>query len=381
MRRPKQQSILGGCAASFILAAAASAQSAFEPPPVSDNAALQYWQAFGLLPALSAEQEKLLENWHTAPIDGAANTLLDQSQNSLKLLRRASKLRKCDWGLEYSDGISLLLPHLAKARTLARVAALDARRALEQGRMEAARDDLMAMMVMSRHVGADYTLISRMVACAMESMTIDVVAPYVPEIMGEYDAAVAMVQSLPPAVTVAEGVLFEKQCMAVWMIKELKAAEQRKPGSWRELWSGVLSGADFPDPIKNVESLEKAIAMMEDFLPVYDELARVVALPYKEFDAEYPAFVKRAVATSQAAEFLLPAMDKVIAAERRSEARMAMLMAAIAVVEGGPEKLAEIKDPFGDGPFEYRKLDAGFELSSKLVEDGKPVSLVIGQKE
>ena len=50
------------------------------------------------------------------------------------------------------------------------------------------------------------------------------------------------------------------------------------------------------------------------------------------------------------------------------------------VVEGGPEKLASIKDPFGDGPFGYKKLDTGFELSSKLQQDGKPVTLVIGQK-
>jgi hypothetical protein len=57
-----------------------------------------------------------------------------------------------------------------------------------------------------------------------------------------------------------------------------------------------------------------------------------------------------------------------------------MLLAAIAVIEAGPEKLESIKDPFGDGPFEYRKLDEGFELSSKLQAEGKPVSLVIGQK-
>jgi len=69
-----------------------------------------------------------------------------------------------------------------------------------------------------------------------------------------------------------------------------------------------------------------------------------------------------------------------VTAQRRSEVRMAMLLAAVAVVEGGPEKLAGIKDPFGDGPFGYRKLDSGFELSSKLLEKDKPVTLAIGQK-
>jgi hypothetical protein len=69
-----------------------------------------------------------------------------------------------------------------------------------------------------------------------------------------------------------------------------------------------------------------------------------------------------------------------VAANRRAETRMAMLLAAIAVLESGPEKLAGIKDPFGDGPFNYRKLEKGFELSSKLEDKGKPVTLTVGVK-
>ena len=64
---------------------------------------------------------------------------------------------------------------------------------------------------------------------------------------------------------------------------------------------------------------------------------------------------------------LLPAIDVIRAKQERGQARMAMLLAAIAFVEGGPEKLKEIKDPFGDGPFEYKALDQGFELKSKLL--------------
>ena len=59
---------------------------------------------------------------------------------------------------------------------------------------------------------------------------------------------------------------------------------------------------------------------------------------------------------------------------------MAMLLAGVAVVESGQEKLADIKDPFGDGPFKYKKLDEGFELTSNLQENGKPVTLAIGVK-
>jgi hypothetical protein len=163
------------------------------------------------------------------------------------------------------------------------------------------------------------------------------------------------------------------------IISQLKQAEARRAGSWRELWQSNLGKAT-PDPLKNVESLEKLVQIMEEFESVYDELAQLTTLPPQEFDAKYPAFVERAEAASPVAKLLSPAMQKVVAAQRHSQVRTEMLLAAIAVIERGPEKLASIKDPFGDGPFEYRKLDSGFELSSKLQVEGKPVTLVIGQK-
>jgi hypothetical protein len=71
-------------------------------------------------------------------------------------------------------------------------------------------------------------------------------------------------------------------------------------------------------------------------------------------------------------------MDKYVAAQRRSQAQMAILKAALAVVQGGPEKVKEFRDPFGDGSFEYRRLDTGFELKSKLLFKDQPVTLTVG---
>src|SRR5215212_180508 len=132
MRRPNQRTMLALVLLSVTgLGAMAKNQTKSELPPVSDNAALQYWQAFAMLPALDAKQEKLLENWSEAPLDGAVSKLLDQSHPSLMFLHRAAKLKRCDWGFDYRDGISMLLPHLTKARVLSRLAGLDARRAFE----------------------------------------------------------------------------------------------------------------------------------------------------------------------------------------------------------------------------------------------------------
>ena len=93
-----------------------------------------------------------------------------------------------------------------------------------------------------------------------------------------------------------------------------------------------------------MDTLEQAVKMTEDLLPVYDELAKVAALPWREFDAEYPKFQAKAKAASPLAGALLPQMTKVMAKQRRHQVRMAMLLAAVAVVQGGPDALKDIKD-------------------------------------
>ena len=42
------------------------------------------------------------------------------------------------------------------------------------------------------------------------------------------------------------------------------------------------------------------------------------------------------------------------------------------------DRSGQIKDPFGDGPFEYHALDKGFELKSKLLFHDQPVTLAVG---
>ena len=59
-------------------------------------------------------------------------------------------------------------------------------------------------------------------------------------------------------------------------------------------------------------------------------------------------------------------------------AKHAMLRAAIAVVSVGPAALSNFPDPFGNGPFQYRKTKGGFELASALVYKDHPVVLAIG---
>src|SRR5438128_9269142 len=107
--------------------ATVAAQGLEAKSDLAANAAMQYWQAFSQLPTLDNDQEKLLADWSAAPLDAAAQKLIDSSKASLLYLRRGESLARCDWCLDYNDGMGLLLPHLGKSRELARFAALHAR--------------------------------------------------------------------------------------------------------------------------------------------------------------------------------------------------------------------------------------------------------------
>jgi hypothetical protein len=358
----------------------ARAQAPDEKSDLAANAAVQYWQAFAQLPTLDKEQEKILSEWPTVSTkDPAVEKLVHASQASRMYLHRGAKLARCDWGLEYSDGISLMLPHLAKARDLARHAALHARYAFERGNGRALQENATAIMSLARHVGRDPILISILVRYLIEDTAVDLTAPYVPQIKAPYEQVVAAFKALPPAATVQQTLPIEKKHMAGYVIRELTRLEKEKPGSWREHWNHMM-GHDAPQAVKEIATFEEAIRLTEKLLPVYDELEKFFALSEKEFDAQYGDFKQKANAANPMAGVLLPALDKVRARERRNQVRLAMLMAAVAVANDGPEKLKDIPDPVIGGPFEYRKLDGGFELKSKLVVDEKPVTLTVGTK-
>jgi hypothetical protein len=359
-----------------------TAQAPDAKPGSGANAALQYWQAFALLPTLDKDQEKLLQELNKVPLNAAALKLIDRSRLSRVYLHRGAQLPRCDWGLDYTQGIRLHLPHLGKARTLASLAALHARHEFEQGHWKTGADDVIDLLKLARHLEMDQMIIPNLVGYAIERTAIEAAAPYLPEMKAVLpEAATSVLDAPPTAPTFPQMVLFEKQIGAQWLIQELKNTERHKAGSWQAVWKEIFDPPEHPEPgaLQAAKSFEQAVQLLEDLLPFYDEQARVLALPWKEFDAQYPELIKKAKAANPLAGSVLPDMGKVVQRVRLAQTQRALFKAALAVVQGGPDKLKDIKDPFGDGPFEYRALDNGFELKSKLLYQEKPLTLTVGQ--
>jgi hypothetical protein len=366
-------------------ASPAAAQASDAKPDLGANAAGKYWQAFALLPNMTKHEEELLEQWNKVALDAAALKLIDASRGSLEYLHRGAKLPRCDWSLDYQDGPFLRLPYLGKARNLARLAALNARHEFEEGHWKAGAEDVTDLLKLARHLETEPMMIVQLLGFMVETTAIEVAAPYLPQSKPVLPEVVsAALDALPARPTLSQMVLKEKQIGPEWLIQRLTEAEQHKKGSWEAAWKELFFAPNEKGEDQNREltqsarTFDQAVKMLKDLLPFSDELAKVTALPPKEFDAQYPEFVQKVKATGPLAILIL-STNSTIASERRNQAQIALFKAAIAVVQNGPDKLKDIKDPFGDGPFDYRALDTGFELKSKLLYQEKPVTLTVGQ--
>ncbi len=86
---------------------------------------------------------------------------------------KASSLAKYDLELATEEGFNLLLPHLGKMRSAARLVRWSARVSLARGEPEQAADRLAALTRMARHVSQDRILISSLVGIANSALAFD----------------------------------------------------------------------------------------------------------------------------------------------------------------------------------------------------------------
>jgi len=99
---------------------------------------------------------------------------LPDAQPIIARLVWATGLEYCDWEIDYSRGIVTELPNLRKLRELTRLLRDDAQRAIRDGDMDTAAEEIAAIVRMSRHVRGKGTL-EAMVAFAVAHVAMDIV--------------------------------------------------------------------------------------------------------------------------------------------------------------------------------------------------------------
>lgn len=344
------------------------------------NAALSYWQAFAAMPQLDEKQMDLVLS-DAPPAGEASEAMLNASASALRLLHRGAKIAACTWDLPLEEGPDALLPHVQKARDLARLACFRARCRFAQGQAEEGIDDVLAVMTLARHTGAEPLLISVLVQFAIEQMAIETVASYLPELTPpQLDRLAAGIAALPRTGTIKQAIEGERKWMVGWL-----------ENTWQQAVADPQQGEVLKSLFSQDAALSKMIAnllvkpvlvkpMLNDLREKYDTMAKLMDLGEEEFGPAWSKFENTVYQSpNPLVRLLLPAVGAAREAGYRYQLRGLLLAAAIDVTCGGQAKLKAHIDPYGKGvPFGYRKLDHGFELSSQLLYDNQPVTLRIG---
>jgi hypothetical protein len=360
-------------------------------PDLGGNASLKYWQAFAQLPKLTdAEQNKLMADYLTMPLDAHARELVTKTDYALRMMYQGAALPRCDWGIDWeAGGIEVLLPQLNAARVLSTLAALRARLRFEEGHNAEAIADLVAALTMGRHVSLDGSLIGVLVGYGIEAHMGEALAVYLPRLnAGMIGQLKKRLGTLPPGSRPATALRTCEENTLNWLVHKVKQAKDRD--SLLALLGSLLGGPEG----NGGDAAEKARALLqacggtadgvlqraEEMRPAYALMATKLDLPLDQFEAEGSREAKKR-AGNPLFKLLFPALPKVRRAQARAEVRQALLQAAFAVQVEGRDGLKQHPDPVVGGPFDYVPFEGGFELRSKLhQQDDKPVTLTVGRR-
>jgi hypothetical protein len=358
----------------FLFSLSASGVCAGEAPrDPKQNAALQYWLAFALLPNSGAADAKVFAEKTGERLTEATRTHLSQAK--LFLLRRGAAMPYCEWGLSDEDGPGMLLPHLSKARHLGRMIAFGFQLKAEDGKADDGVQDLAAGFAFSRHVAADGLLISFLVHCAIDSILIDRAAFFLPQLDKVHLKQLAdALDRLPHEESAAEAVRSERRVFGNWMKVHLTAAlEKKEPGE-------VLQGLGLDARVMAGITKENILAQLSELDRFYDQMAELHTLPLDEFQKKLPeleAQVKKAGALTQ---LCLPALSRIRSTEVGGQVRFRMFRAAVDVLLEGPVALARHPDPYDGKLFGHKVTENGFELTSNLKVNEKAITVTVGGK-
>ena len=296
----------------LIVMMAAFCLQAEEPAtlPGPDNAALVYWQAFAALPPKpqSTAPEKM-RAW------------VKESSRALGLLHDAAVIKKCDWGVDFSKGFELALPHLSKMRELTQAALARAETRFQKN-PEQAHADMQAAMRAAQHVGSDNLLICQLVRIAIEKQVADMLIKHADTLsVTSKKSWRQCLTSIPKPPTLAEVVETEREISIGAMRPQMRNISEKKLADTNRLL-GLHLG-----------SVTEARELVEQTDTDYRELVRLAGLPSAERAAAFAEFERKldnAGPAHQLSRMLIPALGKMSDRLRQAEEKMAKLRQLVA---------------------------------------------------
>jgi hypothetical protein len=249
------------------------------------------------------------------------------------------------------------------------------RLAFQQGKPEAAFDNLVALIILARNVGRTGPLIAKVVEIAFEMRSIEIAAAHLPDQSSQSlrDFAARLVRLTPPG-TLQEAMHGEKEFCRL----SLRPKFQKMNFEEAIKHIGETQSKETTDAIRAVSSgtIEGLLALLDQASELHDALGLTFMLPEPDFLAGLKDCRQRYASNPLMSDVFTHAFAMRYA-EHRREICFDMLKAAVTVLLEGPHKLQEYEDPSGGGPYACRQFKGGFELRSKLATANRPPALLV----
>ena len=164
-----------------ILMVMASTSLAFAYPP--DNAAVLYYRASLIYDANDAMMVKVTEFIKgKADIDDEIREYVKKNRYAMKYFEDAGDAPNCDWGLDYSEGIELLMPQLSPLRTMAKIVMAQTKIRTESADYNQALDLCLSVHKAGSHVAGGGLLISHLVGISLNALANQGIVDILPHI-------------------------------------------------------------------------------------------------------------------------------------------------------------------------------------------------------
>jgi RNA polymerase sigma factor (sigma-70 family) len=366
------------------------------------NAARHYGQAFIALRRGGGDPDKLFAECLTMPLDARARQVVTQSAYALRMMQRGAARPRCDWTGDLERGIDIHTSRADGARALAARACLRSRMRFEEGKNSDAIEDVLAALVLARHVSLDGTLDSLRAGQDIEQLLGETVALYLPRIdAGAIRALKKRLSALPASGSAAKATMRMADDLLNWIAGEVAEAPDRESllafltqlrGDRRESpEKRQATGRAFLEECGG--TAKSILRFLEQAKAGLARLAKTLELPPTRVEKEWQREEKK-LARNPMMELFGPVLEGIRLRQARADVRRALLSAALDVRLAGKDALKKHADPETGELFEHVAFPGGFALRSKWKLDDKlrskwkldesftgPLTLTVGRRE
>ncbi|MEN6384068.1 MAG: hypothetical protein ABFD79_02610 [Phycisphaerales bacterium] len=341
-------------------------------PSDPDNAALLYYQAFLLCGQPDTATETILRDVLDGSVEPNDKVIecVDKNKQTIRLAIEASKISYCDWGLKYSDGLSMEMPYLGHTRLLTYLMICEARILARNGDFRTALDLCLAVQRMARQHGESTDVgylmgnsISKRSSACIQDILSKMPANF--EIIDWLEKELCYIDAMPFSLP---KILEDSSAIFRTYINKKKA---------NELFSTELPDKTFQSLARarisngNDEFFKQNAAYWDSYV---GNVRSAMALAYMQAYPKLQGLVKDNSETDKPqatfARLLMPGYDKIYDIGVASQTQFNAVRAAIEIYKIQnircklPDELpADLpKDLFSDKPFVYEKTSDGFVL-------------------